>query len=252
MECRFCRKEFSIRKCYYDNGKGHYCTNNCCTNGNKGIKHSKESIIRHRQATLKQFKDGMPEKTKNKLSKSLTGNILSIKTRHKIGNSINILRKDKDYVKRQKDAMNKDEVKEKCAAPHINRKHSKAEKEKRSNSLKLHYIEHPETKEKIKHCGKDNGMWQDGKSFEPYTSEFDERLKDEIRKRDNYQCQIDNCGIYQYELNGFHRKLDVHHIDYDKYNLDVINLISLCKSCHGKTNTNREYWTNYFVKSNCK
>jgi len=26
------------------------------------------------------------------------------------------------------------------------------------------------------------------------------------------------------------------------------NLISLCKSCHMKTNCNREYWINYFSK----
>ena len=36
------------------------------------------------------------------------------------------------------------------------------------------------------------------------------------------------------------------HIDYDKDNLDPKNLISLCKSCHMKTNHNRAYWINYF------
>jgi hypothetical protein len=36
--------------------------------------------------------------------------------------------------------------------------------------------------------------------------------------------------------------LDIHHIDYDKNNLQENNLISLCQKCHGKTNFNREYW----------
>lgn len=37
-------------------------------------------------------------------------------------------------------------------------------------------------------------------------------------------------------------------IDYDKDNLDPNNLISLCNSCHAKTNKNRDYWINLFNK----
>ncbi len=46
------------------------------------------------------------------------------------------------------------------------------------------------------------------------------------------------------------KKLDVHHIDYDKTNNNIENLIILCGSCHTKTNgkNNREYWTNYYKK----
>ena len=61
------------------------------------------------------------------------------------------------------------------------------------------------------------------------------RIRTKIRKRDNYICQI--CREYGKE---------VHHIDYDKENNDESNLITLCKTCHTKTNFNREYWTNYF------
>ena len=46
-------------------------------------------------------------------------------------------------------------------------------------------------------------------------------------------------GCPQIECN---RKLAVHHIDYDKLNLNPNNLISLCISCHVKTNKDREYW----------
>lgn len=35
-------------------------------------------------------------------------------------------------------------------------------------------------------------------------------------------------------------------IDYNKYNLNSENLISLCRKCHRKTNDNREYWMSYF------
>ena len=36
------------------------------------------------------------------------------------------------------------------------------------------------------------------------------------------------------------------HIDYDKKNCNSDNLITLCRSCHRKTNFNRENWIKYF------
>lgn len=66
-------------------------------------------------------------------------------------------------------------------------------------------------------------------------------LKNKIRKRDNYSCQ--ECGYTEKELG---RKLDIHHIDYDKKNNSEDNLISLCKSCHVQTNFSREDWTKYY------
>lgn len=79
--------------------------------------------------------------------------------------------------------------------------------------------------------------WRGGVTFEKYGVEFNNFLREEIRNRDKYICQI--CGCFQLE-NG--RQLDVHHIDYNKKNNDENNLISLCKSCHGKTNKNRRQW----------
>lgn len=38
------------------------------------------------------------------------------------------------------------------------------------------------------------------------------------------------------------------HIDYNKHNLSPENLVTLCKSCHAKTNFNRNYWIKYFIK----
>lgn len=86
-----------------------------------------------------------------------------------------------------------------------------------------------------------NGNWQGGKSFEPYPLGWTNTFKEQIRYRDGYKCQI--CGCPEVECN---RKLDVHHKDYNKMNINPKNLISLCKSCHMKTNGNREYWKEYF------
>jgi hypothetical protein len=44
------------------------------------------------------------------------------------------------------------------------------------------------------------------------------------------------------------KKLQIHHIDYNKKNNNLNNLISLCLSCHTKTGFNRSYWEKYFKK----
>ena len=86
-------------------------------------------------------------------------------------------------------------------------------------------------------------------SEQKYPFEWGEELKDLIRKRDNYICQ--ECGIHQDELSDkWHKKLDVHHIDYKKDNCNPDNLISLCRSCHVQTNFDREYWLDYFINKN--
>ncbi len=74
-----------------------------------------------------------------------------------------------------------------------------------------------------------------------YGAEFDNTLKEQVRFRDHYKCQI--CGCSQLE-NG--KQLDCHHIDYDKKNSILRNLIALCKKCHLKTKRNREYWEKHF------
>jgi len=89
--------------------------------------------------------------------------------------------------------------------------------------------------------GKLNPNWNNGSSFGEYSQEFDSDLKERVRFRDNYRCQ--GCGCSQLE-NG--KMLDIHHIDYNKQNCDIYNLISLCRSCHSMTNGKREYWKKYY------
>lgn len=61
-----------------------------------------------------------------------------------------------------------------------------------------------------------------------YPLQWNEKFKWVIRERDGFVCQ--ECGEVE-EGRAHH----VHHIDYDKQNLDPINLITLCPSCHGRT-----------------
>jgi len=84
--------------------------------------------------------------------------------------------------------------------------------------------------------GANSPAWKGGLSFEPYPPEFNDRLKRPVWARDRGICR---CGCGQ-------PGADVHHVDYDKENNSLGNLVLLAKSCHGKTNFNREHWTAFF------
>jgi len=93
--------------------------------------------------------------------------------------------------------------------------------------------------------GKNNPNYKGGLSNFPYPIEFNEQLKEKIRKRDNYTCQ--NCNMTEEEhiiVSGI--KLIVHHIDYNKKNCKEDNLISLCNWCNVRANYNRDYWKDYY------
>lgn len=91
--------------------------------------------------------------------------------------------------------------------------------------------------------GKNNPNWHDGISFEPYSLEFNNRLKRKIRKKYNYICQL--CGD-KILKNTKKKSLCIHHINYDKKNCREENLIPLCNSCNSSVNKSREEWTDYF------
>lgn len=103
------------------------------------------------------------------------------------------------------------------------------------------------TAKKGRQCLSENNNWRGGVSFIPYPLGWSKTFKEQIRYRDGYRCQL--CGMPETE-NG--KRLDVHHIDYNKTNLSEKNLISLCVRCHRKTNHNRQYWAEYFESAKNK
>ena len=131
-------------------------------------------------------------------------------------------------------------------SPMKGKKHNKEVREKMSLSQigMVHTLER-RLKQSTRMRGERNHFWEGGKTKEIYPEGWNKILKNIIRERDDYICQMEGCGIHQDELSC---KLDVHHIDYNKDNIDPKNLISLCRSCHIKTNCNRDYWLNYFNK----
>lgn len=58
-------------------------------------------------------------------------------------------------------------------------------------------------------------------------------------------CLICNKEFEEEHLIVFGRSLSVHHIDYNKYNNSLSNLLCLCNQCHTRVNYNRVYWADY-------
>ena len=83
--------------------------------------------------------------------------------------------------------------------------------------------------------------WKGGISFFPYPEEFNKQLKEKIKCRDSYICQL--CGKSESE-----QILCVHHINYNKRDCGVNNLIVLCRYCNFKVNYNRDFYCSYFTQ----
>ena len=234
--CEYCKKEF-----YTTHIKYRFCSCKCYYNNNRKIlvcpvcnkkfieqKNSKQIFCSVKCRSIKilpksifikghtPWNKGIPcrEATKEKLRKRIPiwniGKKLSEETKEKMSKSHIGLRPSLETIKKLRES-------------HRGEKQS------------------PERIAKRIKKGKDHYNWQDGKTYEPYTSDFNQQLKDKIRVRDNFICQL--CGIPELECN---RRLPIHHIDYDKKNSKESNLIALCNKCNVKVNYKRQYWINYF------
>jgi DNA-directed RNA polymerase subunit RPC12/RpoP len=98
-------------------------------------------------------------------------------------------------------------------------------------------------------AGKKCHLYIHGKGYESYPIEFKESLKYSIRIRDSFTCQNEKCNLTEEEhMIIYGKKLDIHHIDYNKQNCKEENLISLCRKCNNLVNKNRIKWIKYFKK----
>lgn len=123
--------------------------------------------------------------------------------------------------------------------PFFGKKHSKETIEKISMANKgRKQPEQERIKRSIAARSSDKTTWNGGSSYFPYSPDFTKVFREKIRARDGYICQL--CGKIG--------SLAVHHIDYNRMNTDQNNLISLCVSCHAKTNVKRSKWKGFFME----
>lgn len=165
------------------------------------------------------------DETRKKMSLQRIGNKNRLGKKHSEETKIKFSKQRKGRIRpgKPESFKHKEKTKIKIAKSHTGMKLKNSTKEKISLS---------KLKDK-------NPAWLGGKSFEPYTTDWTKSLRISIRERDKYICQI--CGEKQDS-----KAYAIHHIDYDKKNCNPDNLITLCNSCHMKTNHNRDYWIKYF------
>jgi hypothetical protein len=89
--------------------------------------------------------------------------------------------------------------------------------------------------------GPRNPMWQGGIANSKYAPGFCKTLKQRIRQRDYYICQL--CGRTE---DGLGYRLSIHHSDYDKSNHSESNLFATCKRCNSLVNARRPFWQSWF------
>jgi 5-methylcytosine-specific restriction endonuclease McrA len=178
--------------------------------------------------------------SRKNISESLKGRHLSKETKEKI-RMINIGKKQspetiEKRVSKLRGGHMTQENKRKLIEANTGRKMSEETKRKIIMShLGKHHTEEWKKRMSERMSKENHPLWLGGISFEPYSVDWTRTLKKAIKERDKYICQI--CSN-----EGTH----VHHIDYNKKNCNPDNLITLCLSCHAKTNFNREYWIDYF------
>jgi len=172
------------------------------------------------------------EETKKKISRSLKGRKLSKKTRLKMSKVRKGKKKSEEH-KRKIGLANSISLKGKHPISEFKKGHKINLGKHHSNKIRKQISE----KIKIINSVPENcPNWRGGISFEPYSVDWTDTLKRAIKERDRFRCRL----CYQDKI------LVVHHIDYNKKNSNSNNLITLCSSCHGKTNYNREKWKKIF------
>ena len=224
-----------------------------------GIKYSNRKYTYSKSAFQKGHK--FSEETLRKMSNSLKGRISPMKGKHPSEETIAKQRVSlMDYYSTNPEARKKlsEAVKKAQSDPEVRKRMSEATKKTMSNpefrkilsevrkgrhlspksEFKKGHKEAPETSRKRSEAmrGEKCYLWKGGISYEPYSLDWTRALKKAVRERDNYLCQL--CIVK--------RGIQVHHIDYNKKNCNPENLITLCRSCHSKTNEHREKWLKLF------
>ena len=181
----------------------------------------------------------LSESHKANISKGGKGRIISDIGRQNMSNA----RKGKKFSKSHRANISKARTGKSSWNKGIPMSEEAKQKLSDSNTGKIRSEEYKE-KCSLRYSGENNPAWKGGLSYGKYCKLFNNKFKERVREFFERKCV--NCGK---EENG--RKLDVHHVNYDKFVCcnDVKPLfVPLCNKCHSKTGGNREYYEEKFTK----
>lgn len=130
---------------------------------------------------------------------------------------------------------------------------AKISKSLMGNTRALGHHPRPETRVKlsIARRGERNSQWRGGISNKRYCYKFNESFRELIRGRFHrrcYTCQkLESANVTK---DGVHRKLSVHHCDFNKNS--ICNgkdwaFVPLCMKCHRESNNHRHDWFNKLI-----
>ena len=216
ISCSYCGKSFIQRKNKIKRNKENYCSKECYIKSQKGKPFTPKKSFKIRCDNCKKEFDITPSRfklSKNHFcSRKCKGKYIS---KHNVGeNHINWRRTEKVICGICK--------KEFYVTPYrFDNNRGKF------CSKKCFYIWLSERMRESR-MGESNPNWQGGLSKEGYPTEFINSIfKKEIRAKYNFVCQI--CGKTEKDRG---RTIHIHHIDRNKLNLSVENIIPLCIHCH--------------------
>lgn len=177
---------------------------------------------------MREMKQNMSEEVKKKISKMQRNKIVSEESKKKMRDNHSDMsgKNNPNYGKSLSDYQ-----KQRLSETHKGKVISYETRQKISNSLK----------------GENNPSWKEGISFQPYCIKFNDEFKERVREYFGRCCYV--CGKNEIDNKA---KLCIHHVTYNKETCcdDSIPLFApLCRSCHTKTNFDREYWQEFFTVS---
>ena len=207
-----------------------------------GVKNSEETKMK---ISIANKGHECSEETKMKISIANKGHECSEETKEKISKSNIGKKKSKESIEKMCKSKKGKKLSEECKIKIGNairgKKRSEEHKRRTSNSLKGHKVsEETRLRMSIAQRGEKSHQWKGGISFGKYCPKFNRKVKQ--KNRDKYMNMCFLCGMTE-EENG--RRLDVHHVDYNKLQgCDEYEwrLVPLCRSCHAKTNSDREMY----------
>jgi len=183
------------------------------------------------------------------ISKSKLGHKVSKETRKKMSDSHNgqtpwnkgkkLSVKTIDKIKLSKENISK-ETRDKISKANKDRIFSKTHREKLAKAKKgKHHSKETRTKISLSKIGCNNPCWKGGISFEPYCHIWtDKEYKNSIKERDGNKCLNPYC------ISGIN--LVLHHINYNKKECSPFNLITVCRSCNGRANIDRDWHESWY------